>query len=168
MPAPQGAAGSLQSALAQPDLFNKDVTQRRVTSAREDLERQRSAEMDTIMAQLAEQGLIGSGAEQKSLEQLAERMYGKQSQTISDIYAQQGNAADDRMIQLLSLTTGLSIEEAKRAVEMAQLGEQGQEFNANYGLNAQRLAGDLSNAPIDQLIELFKALSTGAGRTQLG
>ncbi len=176
--APGGSVGStagsnlnstLSSFLTNPTGYNQDVMRRRVEGAREDIEGQRSASLDTIMAQLAERGLLGSGPEATARMRLNDKLNSNMNSAVQGIYADESSKADDRLVQLLSLATGMSMADAKNAVDMfginsqhdlgmSQIGENWDEFQANYGLDAQRLAYDQQNGGIDQLIAILRQL----------
>lgn len=96
--------------------FNQGLVDQRLGAARDTLERQRSAESDTLSAQLAERGLLGSGAESESLGLMGERLGTQYGQQVSDIYNEEFDRADTRMLEALALGAGLSKADADRLV----------------------------------------------------
>lgn len=96
-----------------PGLFdgglNNDVVRRRVDSARDVLNKQRSSQTDSLGALLAERGMSNddgaSGTAQQRLEEsLGETFAG----TVNDIYANEGEAADRRMMDSFGIAGDLT------------------------------------------------------------
>lgn len=159
----------ISSLLNNPQQWNSQVVNNRVESAREDLEGQRSAEMDTLMAQLAERGLLGDGPEGTALMRQGENLSKIFSGSVRDIYSDMADKGDQQIVELLSLSTGMSIAEAQNAVAMYQaqtnrdlgfgrLNQDWDEFSANYGLDQQKMAHDFQQDDITALIDFFRTL----------
>lgn len=167
-------------------MFNQDIVNRRTDSARADIERARKSFGANNAAALAERGLIGSGPEQTAQNSLDERMYDQYLQQSSDIYANESENADQRMMQALQIAAGMSAEEAKNAVDWFRaqndftLGQGGlalgnlnavNDYNlgmANYGLNRDKLGYDLSNQDLQRYIDLIKMWQSGSNQSAGG
>jgi hypothetical protein len=165
--ASQSLQQQLQQILGNPAGFNQGVVDSRVESARENVDRFRNSQLDTMMAQLAERGLVGSGGEFEGRANLEEQLAGIFGTSLRDIYADASQAGDDQVVELISLATGLSVEEAKRAVEMyaaqtadKRVNNEWDMFTANYGLDQQRLANDMGD---DELMMLIRLLAMSGG-----
>ena len=126
--APQGGMQSLYDAigrlLGQGGGLNDDILNRRVESARETLERQRNAELDTMRGQLSSRGLLGQGAEYEGTGRVNEGIADKFSGAVRDIYADESARSDERLLRTMSIAAGLSADDADRLVDW---------FNAQTG-----------------------------------
>lgn len=168
VPAPQTGSGSggldingiLQSILTGD--MNQDVLSKRLESARDTMERTRTSEMDSLGAILADRGLIGSGSEIEGLSNLSDQLYDTYASTTRDIYADEASRADDRFIQSLSLATGLSIEDAKRAVDWYNA-----ETSRDVGMGRLSLDAQLGNRELD-LNEMLGLGNLDIARGRLG
>lgn len=110
--------------------LNQGIVDRRVDSARDVLNKQRSSSTDTLNASLAERGQLGSGAGEEAAVRLDRLLGDDFAGTVSGIYADEAAAADDRLAQALGLATTKSI--ADRQADIDQ-------FNADTGrLNSDR------------------------------
>lgn len=97
--------------------LNNDILTRRVGRARDDMNAARTSSTDTYRAMLADRGLLGSGGEvgaASKLEQELAKTFGGQEQ---DIIADEAGRADNRMMQALSLATGMSMDDARNSIE---------------------------------------------------
>lgn len=130
--------------------LNEDVITRRVGGARADLERFKNSQIDSLSAELADRGLIGSGGETEALSGLAERLQSQLGSDVSQIYADESARADDRFIQALSLGTGMTIEEAQNAIDWfnAETGRTGTEGNLQLGAGDLALRGELGRGEL--------------------
>jgi hypothetical protein len=97
--------------------FNQSIVDRRVDAARDDLNAQRNSRLSTNQALLADRGLIGDGAEGSSQARLEGDLYDQFQGAVNDIYANESENADSRMVQALSLATGMSLEQASQEIE---------------------------------------------------
>lgn len=126
--APQGGMQSLYDTigrlLGQGAGLNDDILNRRVESARETLERQRNAELDTMQGQLSARGLLGQGAEVEGTGRVNERIADMFGGQVRDIYADESARSDERLLRTMSIAAGLSADDADRLVDW---------FNAQTG-----------------------------------
>jgi hypothetical protein len=154
---------------------NEERVKSRVEGARETLERGRGAEMDTIQALLADRGLSGGGSETEALTGLSEDIAGRFSGDVRDIYTDESQRADDQLVQVLSLAAGLEESDARNAVDWfnaqtgrQRLGQDWDQFAANYGLDSTRLLYDMSSGDMNQLIKILELWFRGAGQSAEG
>jgi len=94
--------------------LNQDIIDRRVNAARDDLERARSSEMGTLNAQLADLGQLGSGAGTTAHQRYSEDLFNQLNTNINQIYADQSELADSRMMGALNAGTQLTIAEIQQ------------------------------------------------------
>lgn len=128
---------------------NTQIIDQRTESARENLERARNAEMQTLDAVLADRGLTGSGADIEARALLGDRLGSQHATTLRDIHAEENRAADARMMQALVTGAGLSVEQAQDAIDWfnAQTGRYTAEtgrIGTEGGLANERARIDLS------------------------
>lgn len=97
--------------------FNQDVVNRRVSGASDALNRQRKSTSASNKAALAERGLIGSGPEQTAQNRMDERLYDTFAGNVNDIYANESENADQRMMAALQTAAGMTEEEARMAID---------------------------------------------------
>ena len=102
--------------------FNQDIVNRRLDSVKTGLDAQRKSTQKNNEAYLADRGLIGSGPQASANESLESRLFGQFGQAYNDIYADEANNADSRMIAALSAATGMNESEAAHYID---------EFRAN-------------------------------------
>jgi hypothetical protein len=107
--------------------YNEDIVNRRTESARENMERFRKSRMANTRAQLADRGLIGDGPEATGIMNIESDMADDYQRAASDIFANESENADQRMIQALTVAAGLSTDEAKLIIERFRA-----ENDANY------------------------------------
>jgi hypothetical protein len=144
-------------------------------------------------AALAERGLIGSGPEQTEAFNRESDIADRYAQEVSGIYANESENADGRMMQALSMATGMSLEEASQAIQMfnAQTGRQdsnnrftlGQgdlalgnfraqsDYNlglGNFGLDRDRLMYDMEQGDTDAMMKILELLLSGANTSANG
>jgi hypothetical protein len=119
--APQGGMQSLYDVIGKmlnmSGDYNQGILDRRVESARESMNRARSSQSDTLRAQLAERGLLGSGAETTAISGLEEDLGDIFAGQARDIYADESARADDRLLRTMSIASGLSQQDADRLVD---------------------------------------------------
>lgn len=130
--------------------------------------------MDTIESLLADRGLTG-GPQTEALSRLSENISGRFAGDVRDIYTDESQRADDQLVQVLSLATGLEESDARNAVEWfnaqtgrQRLGQDWDQFAANYGLDSTRLLHDMSSGDIDQLIKILELMMGGANQSAGG
>lgn len=125
-----GGGGGTPTGAGRPDIWamltkligengegNNEILTRRVERAREDMNRTRSSQTDQYRAMLADRGLIGSGGEVMGIGRLEENLANTFADAESGIIADESERQDARMMQALSLATGLSMDEARNAIE---------------------------------------------------
>jgi hypothetical protein len=119
--APQGGMQALYDTIGKmlnmSGDYNSGILNRRVESAREDMNRARSSQSDLMKAQLAERGLLGSGAEITGMSGLEEQLGDRYAGTVRDIYADESAAADKRLLETMGIAAGLSGQDAQRLVD---------------------------------------------------
>jgi hypothetical protein len=167
--------------------FNQDIVNRRTESAREDLERFRKSRLASSRAELADRGLIGDGPEATGLMGIEDDIADRYIGASRDIYADESENADQRMMQALSLATGMSTADAQNAIDLFRaqtertgvgnqftlgqgrlaldnsLGQQGYNLDlARFGLDRDRTLWDMENGSIDQFIAMLQMLMNGA------
>lgn len=167
--------------------FNQDIVNRRTESAREDLERFNKSRKATNRAYLADKGLLGSGPEATEAFSREDDIASRYIGAARDIYADESENADQRMMQALSLASGMSMEDAKNAIDLFRantertnvgnnftlgqgrlaLDNQGlaNSYNldlAKFGLDRDRTLWDMENNSIDQLTAMLQLLMNGA------
>lgn len=170
---------------------NNEVINRRLEGARESMNKARSSQTSQYRSQLADRGLVGSGGEVMGASNLEEQLANTYAGAERDIYADEFGRADDRMMQALSLATGMTMDEARNAIEryktdvtrelglgrlgldeMLGMGQLGlgnlnanmnwNQFLANYGLDRERFANDVQTGQFDQLARILQLLMQGA------
>ena len=177
--------------------FNQDIVNRRTENARENLHRQRKSTLANDQAAMAERGLIGSGPEKTGMENLDSRIADQYANAVSGIYANESSAADQRMMDALRMSAGLSDSDASQLIQsyMAQtsralglgnldsqntlglgslaLGNMNGVNNYNLGLGELGLKRDVAlnnadNSQLEQVLQLLQQLMGGAGQSQQG
>jgi hypothetical protein len=120
-----GFHGDIHAELAKlfPDgAFNKDALNARVSNLSDILNRNRKSQMATNSALLADRGQSkNDGTFGTSAGNLETRLNENFNAGVNDAFAHESDLADQRMIQALSLATGLTADEAKNAVDMARI-----------------------------------------------
>jgi len=119
--------------------FNQNLVNNQVESARELLEKRRSGEVEAQQASLASRGVLGSGVEGDALSRLGERLNTDFGGDVRDIYSDEMGRADSRLVEALSLLTGMTISEASNAVQMAGIASN--ERTAGNKLDLDRTLG---------------------------
>lgn len=128
-------------ALLQGNL-NQGIVDRRVDSARDDLNRQRASSVDTLGAALAERGQLGSGAGDSAAFRLDESLGDIFGQEVNDIYANEGENADERMMQALITQAGLDEGDANRLIEAFKAQTGRLDSDRDFSLGQGRLSLD--------------------------
>lgn len=121
--------------------LNKDIVNRRTDNARDLLNKQRKSSGDTLGALLADSGQNGGSAESGRV-RLDEALGDDFASTLNEIFANEGAAADSRMMGALGIGRDLDLgdmENAVRAYE-AQTGRQG--VLGDYDLGSKKLGLD--------------------------
>lgn len=180
---------SLKDALAKlfpGGMYNQDLVNRRTESAREDLNRFGKSRTANNRAILASRGLLGDGAEITAQNNVEQDMFDSYGSAVTDIYADETNAASDRMMKALQIAAGLSAEEARQYVDLFRaqndftLGQgrlaldnadSANRYNLDlgrFGLDRDKTLWDMENGGIDQFILLLQQLMQGAGQAGRG
>lgn len=115
--------------------FNQGIVNRRVSNATDALERQRKSRTATNRAALASRGTLGSGPEITAMNRAEEDLGEIYSNAVSGIYADESQRADQRMIEALSLATGMTLEQASQALRA-------EEIRGNLALGNRRVDVD--------------------------
>lgn len=173
--------------------FNQDVVNRRVDNQRDVLNRNRISQGKSNAAQLASRGLIGSGPEQSASTNLESRLGDQFNSAVNDIYANEGQAADQRMMSALQTAAGLTSTQAQQMIDTFRanterqgvgyqhelglgnlaLGNMQAQNSYNLGLGSQgldrdRLLYDIEHGDTQSLIDLIAQLYQGAGTSAGG
>jgi hypothetical protein len=124
--------------------FNQDIVNRRVDSARDVLNKQRTSRNATNRALLADRGLIGSGPEVTSYDNLEGDLYNQFSGAVNNIYANESENADQRMMEALSLATGMTLQQASQAIDQYRAQTDRDLGFGNLALGNKRADNDFS------------------------
>jgi hypothetical protein len=142
-----GFHGDIHAELAKlfPDgAFNKNALNARVSNLSDILNRNRKSQMATNSAFLADRGQSkNDGTFGTSAGNLETRLNENFNAGVNDAFAHESDLADQRMIQALSLATGLTADEAKNAVDMARI-------NSDSSLGWGNIALGNKNADINR------------------
>lgn len=186
---PAGPGGGGKGGLFDPDVmdqlkklfpdgaFNMDLTKRRTDVARDQLNSFSKSRNASNRAQLADRGLLGSGAEMTAQNSAESDIADKFSQAASSIYGDESQRADSRMMQALQMAAGLTESEAQMLIDqtlgnrkmdierelgLGNIGVQRELGLGNLGLGWGRLNLDQNQGDIDALIKLLGQLYGGA------
>lgn len=181
MGASRAPAGGMQSLydkidqlLSTDGQYNQGLVNQRVGAARDTLETQRSAELDTLRGLLADRGLLGDGAELESYGNMGARLGTAYGQQVSDILGEESNNADSRLLGAIASATGLSTADANRLIAdyeaqtgrqvgMGQIDAQNRQTAAQeaqnvgmLGLNQDRLSLDAYEGQSDRDLAFYQ------------
>lgn len=166
---------------------NEDIINRRTDIARDTLERQRKSRMASNESALASRGLIGDGPQISAQNRLDNDIADRFANAYSGIVADESGKADQRLLQALGISAGISGNELDNMVNMFRaqtertragndftLG-QGQlaignmsavnDYNlglGRLGLDRDRLLAEIDNMDLNQIITLLEQLYNGA------
>lgn len=143
--------------------YNKDILNRRVESSRESMNRARSSQSDLLKAQLAERGLLGSGAETTAITGLEEDLGDIYAGNVRDIYADESERSDKRLMDTLGIAAGLSGQDAQRLVDwfnahagrdigMGQIAATNRRTDADSAAEAGRLGLGYGQLDLDRML----------------
>lgn len=96
---------------------NQDIINRRMDVARDQLNRERNRTLKNNQALLADRGLVGSGPEATSYENMDERLGGATNDAYQSIYGDELQRADSRMMNALTLATGMTSDQARNYID---------------------------------------------------
>jgi hypothetical protein len=134
---PYDAAGVMEQLkkLFPDGAFNQDIVNRRVSNASDALNRNRKSQLATTQAFLADRGQgVNDGTFGSAVGNLETRLGENFNSSVNDIYASEGEAADQRMIQALQIAAGMTEEEARNAVDYARINSDNSLGWGNIGL----------------------------------
>jgi hypothetical protein len=131
-------------------LFNQSIVNSRVDNARDALNAQRQSTLKNNNAYLAERGLAGSGPEGSAAQNMDQRLNQNFNSAYNDIYANESQNADQRMMQGLQMATGMTEQQAQLMVDQfraqsehdlgfANVDARNRETDANYNLGQGNL-----------------------------
>jgi hypothetical protein len=109
--------GTLSSLLNSGGNFNQAAVNRRVSNAADTLNRNRQSQLRTNQAMLADRGLIGSGPEASAMTSLESLLGDTYNTAVNDIYANESQQADQRLMTALQIAAGLTTQEAQQAID---------------------------------------------------
>ena len=163
--------------------FNTDLVKRRTEGAREDLQSFEKSRNASNQAQLAERGLLGDGAEATAQNRVESDIADQYSRAASQIYGDESQRADGRMMQALQMAAGLTESEASllinqamgnrrmdidRELGMGNLGLQRELGYGQLGLGWGNLQLDQNQGDMDAMIRLLEQLYGGADTSSGG
>lgn len=122
--------------------LNQDIISRRASNASDRLNAGRKSQLATNEAYLASRGLIGDGPQKTANENLESRLGQSFNDAMNEIYANEGENADSRMMQALSLAAGLDIADANRLVDWFRAQTERDSSEGQLGLGWGRLGLD--------------------------
>lgn len=147
----QGIESTVGGLLNTAGAVNQGVINSQIDQARGVLNQQRSAQLDQDRAELADRGLLGSGAEGNALGTLDKNLGASYGSALSGILGNEYQAANNRMMQALTTGAGMGEQDAQRLVDAynAQTGRAG--TLGELGLQGQAigLQGELGNKGLD-------------------
>lgn len=133
---------SMLKQLGMDGRMNQDILNRRVSNAADVLNANRKSQLRTNEAALASRGLIGDGPQKTANENLESRLGQSFNDAVNEIYANEGENADARMMQALSLASGLDIADANRLVDWFRAQTERDSSEGQLGLGWGRLGLD--------------------------
>jgi hypothetical protein len=151
--------------------FNQDIVNSRTSAARGDIERQLKSRNASNKAALAARGLVGDGAEFTAMDRANEDMFNQYMDRSGEIYADESENADKRMMQAVQTAAGLSAEQAKLVIDKFRAESDDKIGMGQLGVNKGRLDLDakLGQGRLDldnELKDLQEKL--GLGQLDLG
>jgi len=166
--------------------FNEGIVNARMESARENAERWRKGQVDTLRAGLADRGLLGSGPERTGLERIGMDMAGVGATALRDIFADESGAADERYMDALqlglaggqannqALLSGLS-QAHGRQMGLSQIALQSlaqnmewNKFLAEFGLDRDQVMEEMQSGRLEALLPLLQLFIQLTGQSQRG
>lgn len=149
--------------------FNQDLVNKRVSNATDSLNRNRKSQLATNSAMLANRGQgANDGTTGTAAGNLETRLGQDFNSNVNDIYANEGSAADSRMMQALQTAAGLSASDAKNAVDMARINSESSLGWGNIDLNRTLGLGNLALGNTNSAHNYNLGLGQlGLGRSQL-
>lgn len=171
--------------------LNTDVLNRRFDSARDQITAAGKRTRANNEAALASRGLIGDGPEITAQNRLDERLLATENNALNDIFADESENADARMMQALGLATGLESDMMRNAVDQFRANTERDlgfgnldlnrmlgsgrlaidnmgsvnDYNLGLGrlqLDRDKLINDIENGDIDRLLQLIEQLMAGS------
>jgi hypothetical protein len=135
--------------------FNDAAVQRRISNADDSLRRFQKSQASTDAAALAARGIgPGEGPSQTAYGRLAENVAGQYSGAVNDIYANESQLADQRLMSALQQAAGLSASEAQNYVDQFKSDTERQlgfnQLDLGHETNAITQNRDLRNFSLGQ------------------
>ncbi len=160
-------------------IFDKAAVMRRTGDARSGLERLRAGEQDTLSAQLAERGLLRSGAESEALSRHSADIGGQTTEAVNEIFGDESNRASDRLMQALGLGAGISTSDKDRELQdrlgSGQLDLGNKQAMMDYllgtgrlDLDRNRLNSEIGRGDLDRILALIQQMQQGSDRSAGG
>lgn len=114
----------------------------RLGQARDIFEGQRQTQSNQLEAILADRGLIGQGPHATGLSRMTERLAGPYADSLRDIFVDESTRADDRFMQTLAQAAGLSVADARNAIDSFRAGTDRDLGLGNLALGNVRLGSE--------------------------
>jgi hypothetical protein len=179
-PLEESAEKTLKRIIDEDGGINSERLGRRVTGARERLEKARRSQTEQAQAELASRGLLSTpgivqGSELQTLGNIGEGFAEEFGTAMRDIEVAESQAADERLMSALGLATGMSRDQAQTmlgaigaenqrqavlaqiAIEQLKNNTTWNMFLAQYGLDRDRLLLEIANGRMDQIIPILTA-----------
>lgn len=114
--------------------FNQGIVDRRTNGAMDKMQKALKSRQASDRAMLASRGTLGSGPELTAMNRAGEGEQANLDQAVSDIYGNESQAADNRMMQALQISAGMSAAEASQALEWFKAQSQDKYNTGNLAL----------------------------------
>lgn len=152
----QGVESTLGDLLNTAGQVNQGVINSQIDQTRGLFNQQRNAQLDSDRAELADRGLLGSGAEGNALGTLDKNLGASYGSALSGILGNEYNSANQRMMTALTTGAGMSEADAQRKIDEynAQTGRTG--TLGELGLQGQAIGvqNQLGNRTLDTQSQL--------------
>lgn len=153
---------TIKNILAQGGRLNPDTMNSRLESAREVENKAYRAQLADARGSLADRGLLSepgqpSGVEGGTIRRITEGLAPEYARNVRDIYTDEATRSDDRLIQSLTIATGLAKDQAANL--LAATGQ---------GTDRQKALADIALKSLDQNMQWNKFLASyGLTRDQV-
>lgn len=146
--------GTLKDIYSNGGKFNQQAVTARTSNAADTLNRFKKSQSESDRAALAARGLVGDGPEQTAYGRLGSDIADRYSNAVTDIFANESQLADQRMIQALAQAVGISTADAANYVNQFNADTSRQLGFANVNLGHESNAIGQNNAYNDNQLAL--------------